>query len=206
MPIDRKAALDYAKKFWNRVTDDDRFWTENAVVLLDDKRKKMAAPAKDGWEAFFVPDGSGGEKAIFRRTVAGKTEDKPDPIATWDELDDCTHYVCRCLLKEGITLRETPRANELTEAMLKSSKTKTLALKVSKDEGQKAVDSGVFKPGDLVGYYTDKKSRYTHTAMFVGKQTSCRGRSRRHFLPYAVPVRRTDQGLEHRRRRRLVPA
>ena len=172
MPIDRKAALDYAKKFWNRVTDDDRYWTENAVVLLDDKRKKMDAPAKDGWEAFFVPNGTGGEKAIFRRTVAGKTEDKPDPIATWDELDDCTHYVCRCLLKEGITLRETPRANELTEAMLKSSKTKTLALKVSKDEGQKAVDSGIFKPGDLVGYYTDKKSRYTHTAMFVGKQTT----------------------------------
>ena len=172
MPLDRKAALDYAKKFWNRVTDDDRFWTENAVVLLDDKRKKMDAPAKDGWEAFFVPNGTGGEKAIFRRTVAGKTEDKPDPIATWDELDDCTHYVCRCLLKEGIALRETPRANELTEAMLKSSKTKTLALKVSKDEGQKAVDSGIFKPGDLVGYYTDRKSRYTHTAMFVGKQTT----------------------------------
>ena len=172
MPIDRKAAVDYAKKHWNRVTDDDKFWTSNAVVPLATKRKSMHAPASEGWDAFFVSNGAGGENAIFRRTVAGKTEDKPDPIATWDELDDCTHYVCRCLLKEGIALTETPRANELAEAMLKSSKTKTLALKTTKEQGQKVVDSGVFKPGDLVAYYTESKGRYTHTAMFVGKQTS----------------------------------
>ena len=172
MSIDRKAGLDYAKKFWNRVTDDDKFWTSNAVVSLADKRKSMHAPASDGWEAFFVPDSSGEESAVFRRTVKGKIEDMADPIATWKDLDDCTHYVCRCLIKEGISLKETPRANELAEAMLQSSQTKTLALKASRDQGQKVVDSGVFKAGDLVTYFTDKKSRYTHTAMFVGKQTS----------------------------------
>ena len=171
MSIDRKAAVDYARKFWNRVADDDKFWTTHKVVLLADQRKSMKAPASEGWEALFVPDGTGNEKAVFRRTVAGKTEDKPDPIATFDQLDDCTHYVCRCLLKEGVALTETPRANELAEAMIRSSKTKTFALKATKEQGQKVVDSGVFKPGDLVAYYTEKKNRYTHTAMFVGKQT-----------------------------------
>jgi hypothetical protein len=175
MSIDRKAAMDYARKYWNRVTDDDKFWTSNAVVSLADKRKSMNAPATDGWEAFFVTDGGGGEKAIFRRTTGGTTEDKPDPIATWKDLDDCTHYVCRCLIKEGIALTETPRANELAEAMIKSNKTKTLALKSNRDQGQKVIDSGVFKPGDLVAYYTEKKGRYTHTAMFVGKQTGNAG-------------------------------
>jgi Putative amidase domain len=173
--IDRQAAVDYAKKFWNRVCDDDKFWISSSVVSLAAKRKSMSAPAADGWEAFFVSNGAVGENAVFRRTVGGKTEEKPDPIATWDDLDDCTHYVCRCLIKEGIALTETPRANELTEAMLKSSKTKTLALKTTKEQGQKVVDSGIFKPGDMVGYYTEKKGRYTHTAMFVGKQAGGSG-------------------------------
>jgi hypothetical protein len=55
--------------------------------------------------------------------------------------------------------------------MSSSDQTKVLALKCSKTEGQKIVDSGVFKPGDLVAYYTEAKNRYTHTAMFVGWQT-----------------------------------
>ena len=171
MAIDRKAGVDYARKFWNRVCDDDKFWISSSVVSLGDKRRSMKAPASEGWEAFFVSNGAGGENAVFRRTVKGKTEDKPDPIADWDDLDDCTHYVCRCLLAEGIPLTETPRANELTEAMIKSGKTKTLALRTTKEQGQKVVDSGIFKPGDLIGYHTAKKDRYTHTAMFVGKLT-----------------------------------
>lgn len=171
MPLDRDAAVGYARKYWNRVADDDKFWTSNAVVSLATKRKLMNAPASDGWEAVFVSDRQIGEKAVFRRTVGGKLDEMPDPIATWDELDDCTHYVCRCLIKEGVALTETPRANELAEAMLKSRKTKTFALKTTKEQGQKIIDSGVFKPGDLVAYYTDGKGRYTHTAMFVGKQS-----------------------------------
>jgi hypothetical protein len=172
MPINRNAALNYARKYWNRVTDDDKFWTSNEVVSLAAKRRAMGAPASAGWEAFFVSNGADGENAIFRRTTGDKTEDKPDPIATWDELDDCTHYVCRCLIKEGIALTETPRADELAAAMISSSKTKTLALKVGREQGQKVIDSGMFKLGDLVAYYTATKRRYTHTAMFIGKQTN----------------------------------
>ena len=172
MALDRKAAVDYAKKFWNRVADDDKIAISSGQILLADKRKSMKAPASDGWEAFFVSDGAAGEKAVFRRTINGKVEQMRDPIADWDALDDCTHYVCRCLIKEGIELRQTGRANELAEAMIKSENTKTLALKASQDAGQKVIDSGVFKPGDLVAYYSEKKGRYHHTAMFVGKQTT----------------------------------
>ena len=52
MPIDRKAAVDYAKKFWNRVADDDKYAISSGLVRLADKRKSMAAPASEGWEAF----------------------------------------------------------------------------------------------------------------------------------------------------------
>ncbi len=172
MAIDRKAALEYARKFWNRACDDDKIAisTSYAPVSLAAKRKSMSAPASDGWEAFFVSNGAVGENAVFRRTVKGKIEEKPDPAIFWDDLDDCTHYVSRCLLKEGISLTATTRANELTEAMRKSSQTKTLTLRTTQDQGQKVVDSGIFKPGDMIGYYTEKKHRYTHTGMYIGKQ------------------------------------
>jgi hypothetical protein len=169
MSVDRKAAVDYARKYWNRAADDDKFWTSNAVVDLAQKRRSMNAPASDGWQAFFVGNGAGGENAVFRRTVDGRTEEMPEPIATWDQLDDCTHYVSRCLIAEGVKLTETPRANELTEAMIASNQTKVLAVKTSQSQGQKVVDSGLFKPGDMLGYYTERKGRYTHTAMFVGR-------------------------------------
>lgn len=172
MSIDRKAAVEYAKKFWNRVADDDKFWISSAPIVTATKRKAQDAPVAGGWEVFFVPDGEGEEDAVFCRTTNGKIIDqKVDPVADWNLLDDCTHYVSRCLLTEGIDLKETPRANELTEAMIKHRKTKTLAVKTSQTEGQKVIDSGIFKPGDMIGYYTKSKGRYTHTAMFVGWQS-----------------------------------
>jgi hypothetical protein len=172
MPIDRKAAVDYARKYWNRVTDDEKFAISSGYLRLADTRKSMHAPASDGWEAFFLPDGKNGEEAKFIRRVGSKTEVTPVPIATMDQLDDCTHYVSHCLLTEGIALTETARANELAEAMLKSSQTRTLAVRTTQEQGQKVIDSGIFKPGDLVAYFKAELNRYGHTAMFVGRTTS----------------------------------
>lgn len=206
MPINRDAALNYARKYWNRVTDDNKFWTSSEAVSLAAKRRSMGAPASDGWEAVFVSNGDGGENAIFRRTVGGGTEDKPDPIAIWDELDDCTHYVCRCLIKEGIDLTETPRANELAAAVINSSKARTLALKVNREQGaeshrQRRVQT--WGSGRLL--HRDEAPLHAYGAL--RRQTDrSRRRSGRHLLPHGVPVRGTDRGLERRRRRRLVPA
>ena len=172
MPINRDAAIDYARQHWNRVTDDDKFWTSDEEISVSAKRRSMNAPAAEGWDVFFVSNGDGGENAVFRRTVNGSVEEKPTPVATWDQLDDCTHYVSRCLIREGIALTETPRANELALAMINSAKTRVLALKTTQAEGQKVIDSGAFKPGDLVAYFTPSQGRYTHTAMFVGRQTN----------------------------------
>ena len=172
MALDRNAGVEYAKKFWNRVCDDDKFWNKDWFVLVKDKRKSMDAPATENWEALFVSDGAGGEKAVFRRTVKGKTEEKPDPISVWSGpqgLNDCTHFVSRCLMAEGLSITETPRAHELSTALISASNTKTLALQVSRAQGQKVVDSGIFKEGDFVGY-AKENGNYEHTAMFVGRQ------------------------------------
>jgi hypothetical protein len=172
MPIDRNAAMDYARKFWNKLTDDDRFAHHNAgLVNVADARLKMKAPKKD-WEGIFLSNDKGGEKGVFRNITDGTI--KPDSFIEWDMLDDCTHYVSRCLKAEGITLTETSRANELAEAMIRSAQTKTLALMCSKADGQKVIDSGAFKPGDFVAY-SNAKGNYTHTAMFVGRLTGASG-------------------------------
>ena len=177
MPIDRDAAIAYARKYWNRMTDDGTFDVGSGSVNIAEKRKKLKAPASDGWEVFFLPDGQGSEDAVFRRTVKGKTEDLDEPIETWKGhggnggLNDCTHYVSLCLLSGGAAITKTARANELAEQLLKSPKTKALAVRTTRSEGQKVVDSGIFKPGDFVAYYKQSEGRYHHTAMYVGKLT-----------------------------------
>jgi hypothetical protein len=44
MAIHRDAAVIYAKRFWNRVCDDDKFWTDDDLVSLAAKRREMHAP------------------------------------------------------------------------------------------------------------------------------------------------------------------
>jgi hypothetical protein len=54
--------------------------------------------------------------------------------------------------------------------------TKTLCERVTKDAGQRVIDTGIFKEGDMVGYFNiDPKGdyggalQYSHSAMFAGK-------------------------------------
>src|SRR6201999_2476739 len=120
VPFDRNNALSYANRYWNRACDDDRVAIESGAVSVNDKRKAMDAPRDKGGEVYFVSNGQRGENAVFGRLVGDKlVEQKPDPVLTDlnDHLDDCTHYVSRCLLNGGVNIKETHRANELIEAL-----------------------------------------------------------------------------------------
>jgi len=176
MPIDRAAAITYATKFWNRACDDEKIAITPGWLPLADQRKHMHAPASDGWEVFFVATPTTKETAVFRRTVNGVVEQKPHVVVTNDQLDDCTHYVSRCVVKEGIKVTETFRANELITSLIAADSTKVLAERVARDEGQKIIDSSIFKPGDIIGFYNKSKGdRYSHSAMFTGPATSTPG-------------------------------
>ena len=176
MPIDRDTAIAYAKKFWNRACDDEKIAISSGWLLLSDKRKEMHAPASDGWEVFFVANQTTLETAVFRRTVNGVVEQMPHVVVSNDLLDDCTHYVSRCVVKEGIKIHETFRANDLITALIAADSTKVLAERVDRGEGQKIVDSGIFKPGDVIGFFNKSKGdRYSHSAMFTGPATSKAG-------------------------------
>jgi hypothetical protein len=53
---------------------------------------------------FFVDDGSGGEKAVFRKSplnAAGEILINP-----WDGIADCAHFLSRCLTAGGLSIAE----------------------------------------------------------------------------------------------------
>ncbi len=173
MAIDRVKAIEYAKRFWNRPCDDGVFWLRDQAVNVEQKRRELRASARDGWEALFVADGNGGEKAVFQRTVGGLPETKL--IQPWEGLADCAHFLSKCLQAGGIPISEL-RVPTLVKKLQERSDTKTLAEKVPRSQAQAVVNTGIFKKGDMIGYFNvDPKGdyrgaqNYSHCTMYAGK-------------------------------------
>jgi hypothetical protein len=175
MAFNRDNAFKYAERFWNIPCDDGLLWLTDDVIVVENKRRELKAPSSDGWQPMFVPDpdGSRAEKAVFRRTVGGKTEDKL--INGWAGLADCAHYLSRCLSAGGAATNERGVA-QLVQTLQARPDTKTLCEKVPQGNAQRVIDTGIFKKGDMIGYFnvSDEgdyggRKAYSHSTMFVGK-------------------------------------
>ncbi|MEO6809456.1 MAG: hypothetical protein ABI353_10145 [Isosphaeraceae bacterium] len=184
MPYDRAKAVQHAHDHWNSPCNDGIFWLSNDSVNVEAKRKELHAPAKDSWVLRFVPDGKGGEEAVFLRPkhpggvpipkLAGTWERKL--IQPWEGLADCAHYLSECLRAGGLTTVNERGVKSLVNTLRARSDTKTLADVVPQDNAQHVIDSGIFKPGDMIGYFNISatgdyggKQDYTHSTMYVGK-------------------------------------
>lgn len=173
MPYSRSAAIAYAQQFWNRPCDDGVFWLTDREVSIDHKRRELSAPAKDGWQPFFISDGHGAEQAVFQKPGA------PDIfIQGWAGLADCAHFLSKCLQAGGIRVFELSVPKLVHDLQVRSD-TKTLAEKVSQDRGQRIIDSGFLKSGDMIGYFNVSPTgdyggaqEYSHSTMYVGKLNS----------------------------------
>ncbi len=174
MAYDRDKAIQYAEKYWNIPCDDGVFWLTNERISVAQKRKELKAPEADGWVAMFVKgDGTDPEKAVFRRTAGGVTYEKI--INGWDGLADCAHYLSRCLTAGGAKVDERG-VTSLVNTLQARSDTKTLCEKVAKEKAQRVIDTGIFKKGDMVGYFNTASDgdfggrlAYTHSTMYAGK-------------------------------------
>jgi hypothetical protein len=181
MGFSRKDAVDFADTHWNTPADDGLFWLSNQAVVIAQVRASNVipvpfwkkAPAADGWQPFFVDDGSGGENAVFRRVVGGVTEEIL--INPWAGIADCAHFLSRCLRHGGLDVAERG-VPSLINKLQSLSNAKTLCEKVDQVAGQRVIDSKIFKPGDMVGYFNIDPSgdyggakQYAHSTMFVGK-------------------------------------
>jgi hypothetical protein len=181
MAYKRTDAVSFADSHWNIPADDGIFWLSNQSVSISQVRLHNViptsswkkAPVGDGWQPFFVDDGGGGEKAVFRRVVGGTTEEIL--INSWDGIADCAHFLSRCISAGGVKMNERG-VPSLVNTLQSLPNTKTLCEKVVKEAGQRVIDSGVFKPGDMVGYFNidpagdyEGAKQYSHSAMYAGK-------------------------------------
>ena len=181
MPYTRANAVKFAEKFWNTPADDGIFWLSNQGIVVSQVRQANVIPTKtwkkalatDGWMPFFVDDGKGGEKAIFRRGIGSATEEIL--INPWEGIADCAHFLSRCLTAGGLAVNERG-VPSLVNKLQSLQNTKTLGEKVDPVAGQRIVDSGIFKPGDMIGYFNidpngdyDGARQYAHSGMYAGK-------------------------------------
>jgi hypothetical protein len=175
----RKAAVSFAEANWN--LPGESFWLSNQEIMISQVRHTnvlkapywVKAPVADGWVASFQDDGLGGEKAVFRRTVGGVVEEIL--INPWAGIADCAHFLSKCLTKGGVTVSELV-VSKLVKRLQDRSDTKTLCERVSQAGGQRVIDTGIFKPGDMIGYFNidpkgdyDGREDYAHSTMYVGK-------------------------------------
>jgi hypothetical protein len=169
----RDAAIAYARRYWDRPCDDGVFWCSDHVVEIANERKHLKAPVEDGWEARFVPDGHEAEHAVFQRSVRGAIEEKV--IQRWEGLADCAHFLSRCIQAGGLRISEISVPKMIAHIKGRSD-VKVLAEQVTRAQGQRVVDTGLLKKGDMVGYFNidpegdyGGKRQYSHSTMYVGK-------------------------------------
>ena len=110
---------------------------------------------------------------MFQRTVGGLTQEKI--INGWDGLADCAHFLSQCLSAGGATTKEWG-VTELVQSLQGRRDTKTLCERVAQGPAQRVIDSGVFKPGDMIGYFNvdpdgdyDGRLAYSHSTMFADR-------------------------------------
>lgn len=164
-------------------------------------RRQGKLPDPDNWRAVFLPDSSGGERACFVRPnpngiLIFKEPNPQSDILDWPEnppadltgrfdvvpfhedhgLVDCAHFVSRCLSTGGVRINHAG-VPELVTALrnLPYTITRTLGYKVTRERGEQILNSGIFKPGDLIAYWKtierEHRTDHGHSAIYVGVET-----------------------------------
>jgi hypothetical protein len=182
----RDAIVTYARKHWNTPCDDGiivsrRFKSMNVASV----KRSMNLPDADKWRAVFIPDLRGEQAAFIRSDPNGKEIDAPSKPAelagrfeirnfhNWDGLVDCAHYISRCLKQATLQISEVD-VSSLIRRLRGMEVVKTLGNEVTKDQGDRILDSGIMRPGDVIGYlHEDFKNRrtYEHSAIYLGLKT-----------------------------------
>lgn len=185
MPYNRTNALAYADQYWNIPCDDGLFWDANFAVHIDKVRAHNVmgvswwkpAPIADGWMPELGLNPNGEEIAIFTRNGSATAADVI-LIHPWGGMADCAHYLTRCLSAGGFPIQEisVPKLVAHLQDPQKHPNTKTLCEKVDTAAGQRVIDVGLLKPGDMIGYFNidphgdyNGAKQYSHSTMFVGK-------------------------------------
>ena len=132
-PWNRKAALSYAERFWDRPCDDGEIMLNERAIRVGEERTRLNAPENDGWEARFVYNGKPpsdpdfGDEAVFiKKLPAGETggvniPDLPGTwlkktIQDWAGLNDCA-IICRVAWAKTAERQESRSGRSRTGAI-----------------------------------------------------------------------------------------
>jgi hypothetical protein len=163
-------------------------------------RREGKLPDPDNWKAVFIPSDSGGEQACFiRPNPRGKSLWGPPPGMSPDllyptptdpppELNglfdvvpfhqdhgivDCAHFVSRCLSAGEVKLYH-PSVPDLVRTLRSypMSVTRTLGVKVTREQGDQILDTGIVRPGDVIAFWAwierERRTDYHHSTIYVG--------------------------------------
>jgi hypothetical protein len=161
-------------------------------------RRQGKLPDPDNWRPVFLPDDNGGARACFIRPnpqgqlLFPKRAINPDlldfPVNPPSELSgrfdvvpyhedhglvDCAHFISRCLSTGGIKVNHAG-VPELVSSLrnLPFTITRTLGYKVTRERGGQILNTGIFRPGDLIAYWKpierEHRTDHGHSAIYVG--------------------------------------
>jgi hypothetical protein len=186
MSLSRTAVQSYAKTHWNTPCDDGRIATNSGHVSVAAKAAQWGATGPD-WSPVFVRDTTG-ETLWFTHPSKPAIEAKD---LNGDVLDDCTHYISRCLIKGGLNVLETAWTPTMVANLRARSDTKTLAEKVPVDRATRVMQTGMMKVGDVIAYF--KYGLYAH----MGIRVETNGMSCHTWSRYDSMVPGDDWKLDH---------
>jgi hypothetical protein len=200
MGYDAAKALGFAEDFWNRPCRSashpegalglseahdvsvDRFWD-----------KKKTPP--DKFELRFVFNDKKDRDDLLAVPKPGAGQLNAVPVVDGEKLEDCAHFLSECLIAGGLRIKEQWSVPMLLMVLRESPVPKTLAEKVSRDVAQAIIDTGLLKPGDMIGYFAD--GGYQHSAMFTGKLNTQNGADEGHVTCHTKSrfMGKTPQGV-----------
>ena len=213
MTIDRDAMMNYADYRWCRPCHDNLIYSYiTGTVNVETERAKRKSQLDGGvWDAVIIPDVDSSNQIVaekerccfIRKNPSGQpiplpSATKPTDLSgnfdiipfyqqkgEHDGLVDCAHYVS-CVLSAGGVVLNHPGVPSLVADLQNgrfSKITRTLGEKVTKQQGDRIMATGVMDRGDLVAYY---QNGYDHSALYTGQddtgihRITCHTRSRYH--------------------------
>jgi hypothetical protein len=193
--LDRLKTLEFALNHWMTPCDDGfcSYTDSSGLVVANNVRARLRRQGKlpdpDTWRAVFIPADDGENAAFIRANPDGQFpwgKEKPSspPADLNGKFDvvvfhkdhgivDCAHYVSHCLTAGGVRIHQ-PGVPELVRTLrsFPVTVTRTLGLKVTQDQGERILGTGIVRPGDVIAFweYTErlKRTEYHHSTIYVG--------------------------------------
>ncbi len=215
MQLNREKLMKYVEEHWLVPCDDGMFFSYmKGNVNVEKERQRLhregKLPDPKSWRAVFLPDVSdsgavlnGKERACFIRPNNDIGIAIPTPSTLPAELNgkfeivtyhhdkglvDCAHYVSRCLTAGGLPTNHPGVPGLVQELQTGKYKkiSKTLGNKVTVQQGDRILATGIMQPGDIVTYFhqngTGASGGYSHSAVYTGKDASGQHRISCHTL------------------------